>query len=83
MCSIWSNALYPNKEGIASCKDELKKYNSLTESGAVYSKYTDWGLCKGTSCDEPGKKNRVRICKHNNKKKCKGRFSTNGYSTMR
>ena len=72
MCSIWSNALYPNKEGVASCKDELKKYNTLTESGAVYSKYTDWGLCKGTSCDEPGKKTRVRICKHNNKKKCKG-----------
>lgn len=71
-CSIWSNALYPNKEGVAACKDELKKYNSLTKNGAVYSKYTDWGLCKGTSCDEPGKKTRVRICKHNNKKKCKG-----------
>ena len=29
MCSIWSNALYPNKEGVAACKAELKKYNSF------------------------------------------------------
>ena len=71
-CSTWSNALYPNEDGVKLCIGELDKYNSLTNKGAKYSKYTDWGLCKGSSCDEAGKKTRLRICEHNNKQKCNG-----------
>ncbi len=71
-CAVWSNALYPNKDGVKLCINEINKYNSLDKNGGVYSKYTDWGLCKGSSCDEPGTKTRIRICKHNNKQKCKG-----------
>ena len=40
-CAVWSNALYPNKDGVKLCINEINKYNSLDKNGGVYSKYTE------------------------------------------
>jgi hypothetical protein len=72
-CTEWAGALYPvNDKTIESCKTELKKYNSLDNKGAAYLDPGEWGLCKGTSCNNSGYQSRIQKCAHGDTKKCSG-----------